>query len=596
MLRHLVVENIALIQHLDLEFHAGLTMLTGETGAGKSIIIDALSLVLGARADTTLIRSGTDRATVQASFHLPSTHTALAWLHEKSLDNRLRSQRDEASDHTEETLFLRRVLSTNGRSRAFINEMQVPLTTMAELGAMLVEIHGQQDHQTLLDPGSHLAILDGFANHPILVREIRARFDQCRKIATERKTVQKRQADAADRRAFLVFQRNELETAEIKPGELAELGKQHTRLTHATRLAQAAQKALELLLESANPATTLVGRAAGELEAVTELDPSLEGITTTVRSLQYELDDAGERIRHYLDGLEIDPAHMEELGDRIDLIRRMARKYRREAGQLPELVQQWQQEIELIDAAEAREKHLDREYAAAKDAYMKTARQLGQSRQAATSHLNQAVEGQLQDLHMINARFAATLHTKKGEPHPSGMDEAIFQVSPNLGEPLKPLHLIASGGEISRITLAIKTTLAHSLPVPTLVFDEIDVGVGGRVAASIGAKMARIAQERQVLAVTHLPQVAAWGQHHLKVEKNTTNRQTMVTITPLTATMRTEELARMLAGDQITAPARRHAQELLESSSEPMEMDKTIKKIKTIKTEKADHERPRNTT
>ena len=581
MLRHLVVENIALIQHLDLEFNAGLTMLTGETGAGKSIIIDALSLVLGARADTTLIRSGTDRAMVKASFNLPSMHAAQDWLSEKSLDNRCVAQHNEVGDPNEEILVLRRVLSTNGRSRAFINETQVPLATMAELGSMLVEIHGQQDHQTLLDPGTHLAILDAFANHPRLVLAVKTHFDQCRKIAAERQIVLKRQADAADRRAFMAFQLNELETADIKPGELAELEQQHSRLAHATKLAHAAQSALDLLLENANPASILVGRAAGELEMVTDLDPSLEPITTTVRSLQYELDDVGERIRHYLNELEIDPAQLEDLGGRIDLIRRMARKYRREAEQLPELVQQWQNEIELIDSADEQEKLLDKEYVIAQNAYMKTAMQLGQSRQAATTHLNQAVESQLQDLHMVNTRFSAVLQTRKGEPHPSGMEDAIFRVSPNPGEPLKPLHLIASGGELSRITLALKTTLAHSLPVPTLVFDEVDVGVGGRVAASIGAKMARIAQERQVLAVTHLPQVAAWGKHHLKVEKNTTDSKTMVTITPLTSTMRKEELARMLAGDQITNPARQYAQELLESSSWQTETNKTNKTEKT---------------
>lgn len=584
MLHQLVVENIALIQRLDLTFDAGLTVLTGETGAGKSIVIDALSLVLGARADTTLIRSGTERAMVQASLNLPPHHIALTWLREKSLDHADSLQHDTPHHHAEETLFLRRVLSANGRSRAFINETPVPLTTLAELGAMLVEIHGQQDHQTLLDPGTHLSILDHFAHHLPLVQELKADFDQWRTIMTARKTLLQQQADAADRRAFLAFQLDELESMDIQPGELAELEKQHARLTHVTQLAQAAQNALNLLLENAQPAASLTGQAAGELETVSPLDPLLEPIATSVRSLQYELDDAGERIRHYLHDLEIDPEQLETLDNRLDMIRRMARKHRREVEQLPALVQQWKQEMEHMDSAEEKEKDLDRAHAAIQDTYMKKAQQLGQSRHAATSRLNRAVEHQLKDLHMTHARFSAALRPRKNEPHASGLEDATFQVSPNPGEPLKPLHLTASGGELSRIMLALKTILAHALPVRTLIFDEVDTGVGGRVAASIGAKMAHIAQERQVLAITHLPQVAAWGKQHLKVEKNTRNQKTTVTITPLMTSARIEELARMLAGDQITPSARHNAQELLESSSGRVETATHTKETKVTGT------------
>ena len=594
MLHQLIVENIALIQHLNLEFETGLTVLTGETGAGKSIIIDALSLVLGTRADTTLIRSGTERAMVQASFQLAPLHPALRWLREKSLDNKEISPRKKNGPNPEEELFLRRVLSTNGRSRAFINETQVPLATLAELGAMLVEIHSQQDHQILLDPNTHLTILDNFANHLPLVQAVKNHFDQWRKIALERKNLLKRQADAIDRRAFLAFQLQELQTIDLKPGELTELEQHHSRLTHVTQLAQATQDALDLLLENNLSASTLTGRAAGALETIIGLDPSLEPIATTIRSLQYELDDAGERVRHYLNGLEIDPSQLDELGDRIDLIRRMARKHRREADQLPELELQWQQEIDQIDSAEEHEKHLDKAFSAAQESYMKSAQQLSQSRQATTSRLNQAIEGQLRDLYMANTRFSATLLPRNNEPHLSGLEDVIFQVSTNPGEPLKPLHAIASGGELARITLALKTTLAHSLPVQTLIFDEVDTGVGGRVAASIGAKMAHISQKRQVLAVTHLPQVASWGNHHLRVEKFSHEETTTVTITPLTPAMRIEELARMLAGDTITTPARQHAQELLDSCSGKNDSEKITPTTNPTKRKLVNHGQKQN--
>ncbi|MEO5350124.1 MAG: DNA repair protein RecN [Magnetococcus sp. YQC-3] len=566
MLRQLIVENIALIPHMDLEFALGLSMLTGETGAGKSIIIDALSLVLGARADTTLIRSGTERATVQACFRLPRTHPAQPWLREKALGTTDDTSNDQ---DLEEELFLRRVLSSNGRSRAFINEIQVPLATLAELGGMLVEIHGQHDLQTLLDPNTHLAILDKFANHPDLTEAVQGCFEQWHAIVMEQKKLHQRQADAADRQAFLAFQLSELEAADIRPGEMTELEQQRSRLAHATRLAQAAQSAMELILEGAHPATTLTGRAASELEAVVELDASLEPIATAARSLQYELDDVGERIRDYLDGLELDPAQLESLDDRLDLLRRLARKHRREVEALPALMQEWQQEMAQLNSDEEREKQLNQAYAVASKAYMEAAQRLSQSRQAAAKRIGQAVEAQLQDLHMKNARFLATLQPGKGEPRQSGLEDALFQVTPNPGEPLKPLHLIASGGELSRITLALKTTLAHLLPITTLVFDEVDTGVGGRVAASIGAKMAHIAQQRQVLAVTHLPQVAAWGDHHLRVEKAVHDGQTIVTVTPLSSETRIDELGRMLAGEQMTTPARQHAQALLDSSRLP---------------------------
>lgn len=587
MLSHLVVKNIALIRYLDLEFSSGLTMMTGETGAGKSIMIDALSLVLGARADTGLIRAGADRAEVQATFRLSSSHVARAWLRDKALDAPASSPHDgTTAEPLDEWLFLRRLLPVSGRSRAFINETQVPLATMAALGALLVEIHGQHDHHTLLAPSAHRAILDGFANHPDLLQDVQRCVATCRDLAAQRQAVRQRQTDAADRRAFLAFQLDEWQAAQIKPGELAALELQHTRMAHATRLAEAAHKAVQRLVEGHTPATSLVGQAAGELESVTSLDSSVAPLADAVRSLHYELDDLGARIHHYLDGLETDPAQLEALGERIHLIHGMARKYRIDAEQLPALAQQWQQEMDAMDSADEEEKRLDEAYDRAEKAYTQAAQRLTHAREAAIIRLNQAMEAPLRALHMANTRFSAVLQPKPrhSEPHPTGMEEVLFRVSPNPGEPLKPLHLIASGGEISRITLAIKTTLARVLSVSTLVFDEVDVGVGGRVAASIGAQLAQIAQERQVLAVTHLPQVAAWGQQHVKIEKNIHHAETLVSLTRLTEAMRTEELARMLAGDQITEPARRHARELLQLSMRHPKADSTQNRGKAMST------------
>ncbi|MBF0183422.1 MAG: DNA repair protein RecN [Magnetococcales bacterium] len=557
MLRQLIVENVALIVRLELTFQQGLTVLTGETGAGKSILIDALSLVLGERADSTLIRNGCDKATVQACFHLPVGHAVRGWLAEKAL----LSSSEEGDG--EEELFLRRVLPRNGRSRAFINEIPVPLATLAELAALLADIHGQHDHQRLLNPGTHLAILDAFAAHQELVETVRQAYEKWHAIVAEQKLLRQKQADAADRQAFVTFQLAELDAAEPKVGEMAELEQQRARLSHADRLAQAAQSALHLLREQNFSAASLTGRAASELENACAWDESLQPLATGLRSLHYELEDAAERVRDYWHGLELDPGELAQIEDRLDLLRRLARKHRREVDQLPALRQEWQEELQQLDSMEERENTLAQNHAAAREIYQQAAARLTVSRREAAGRLGQAIEDQLAELYMTQARFAVQLHSNRQEPRASGLEEAQLQISPNPGEPLKPLHLIASGGELSRITLALKSSLAHLLPVSTLLFDEVDVGVGGRVASSIGARMAAIACSRQVLAVTHLPQVAAWGAHHLKVEKESDGQVTRVSVHTLSPEARLQELARMLAGEVVTDAAREHAKSLL---------------------------------
>jgi DNA repair protein RecN (Recombination protein N) len=559
MLRQLIIENVALIERLELEFQGGLTMLTGETGAGKSILIDALSLVLGERADTSLIRSTCEKATVQACFQLPLQHTAWQWLSEKELSN--------ATTHTDaqsvdDELFLRRVLNRNGRSRSFINETQVPLATLAELGSLLADIHGQHDHQRLLNPHAHLAILDEFAHHPEQVQAVKNGYQAWHAIAQEQKKWRQQQADAADRHAFLSFQLAELENVDPKEGEMAELEQHRLRLAHASRLAHAARTALEWIHEHPQSASILGGRAATELENASEMDGSLQPIASALRSLHYELEDVAERLRDYLQGLELDPAALAQSEDRLDQLRRLARKHRREVDQLPALRHDWQEELQQLTRMEEREHALSQAYAQARNTYLQAARLLGESRRGAATRLGQTIEAELADLYMHNARFAAHLQSGKNEPRASGLEEVQFQISPNPGEALKPLHLIASGGELSRITLALKSALAHLLPVTTLLFDEVDVGVGGRVAASIGGRMARIAQARQVLAITHLPQVAAWGAHHLKVEKQSDGQVTRVMVHVLNQEERLEELARMLAGEVVTEAAREHAKTL----------------------------------
>ncbi|MBF0163286.1 MAG: DNA repair protein RecN [Magnetococcales bacterium] len=556
MLRHLIIENIALIERLEIEFDSGLTILTGETGAGKSIVIDALALTLGARADNTLIRADAERAMVTAHFILPQAHPARDWLKEQAL----------VEDEDGGELFLRRTLSANGRGKAFINEIPVPVAVLAQLGDGLVDIHGQHDHQSLLHAATHLAILDGFARHDGLVEGVveLARLWRQRREALEE--VRRRARDAEQRRAFLVHQLDELESAGPGAGEWNRLEQRRSRLAHVVKLGEATSAALEMLTGDAQGegegATRLISFAAGEIEDAARLDPALEALSEPLRSLQYELEDLADRIRHYADALESDPGELIEIEERLSLLRNLARKHRRTPDELPELVETLRVELDGLDRLDHDEQRLMGALEETRRAYDQAAGDLSASRAKAAQQLTKETEAHLRPLGM-QARFAVDWRPVTGDPRSTGAEEAEFQISANPGEPLKPLRQVASGGEIARIMLALKTALAEAVTIPTLIFDEVDVGVGGRTAAAIGAKLAEVASRRQTLAVTHSPQVAAWGACHFKVIKSTRQGRARVEVRPLDAEARVEELARMLAGEEITPAARENALTLL---------------------------------
>ncbi|MEO5345898.1 MAG: DNA repair protein RecN [Magnetococcus sp. YQC-9] len=559
MLRQLIIENIALIERLELEFNAGLTILTGETGAGKSIVIDALALTLGARADNSLIRTGASSAMAAAHFILPPAHPARLWLQEQAL-----------ASAGEEDLFLRRTLSANGRGKAFINEIPVPVAVLAQLGDGLVDIHGQHDHQSLLNPATHLEILDSFACHETLAARTAQEARAWQALNRSLEAVRQKARDAEQRRAFLTHQLDEIESAAPRAGEWAQLEGRRLRLAHVVKLGEAASASLELLsgesLTDGSGVGQLLSRAAGELEEGARLDPDLAPLAEQLRSLQYEIEDAGDRIRHYADSLESDPEELAELEERLALLRNLARKHRRTPDELPELASGWRTELDALDGLDHDEQQLIAALDKTRTEYERQATQLTASRRQAATRLTKETEGHLAQLGM-QARFATALRPMRDEPRATGMEEAEFQISANPGEPLKPLKSVASGGEIARIMLALKTALAEAVTIPTLIFDEVDVGVGGRTAAAIGAKLAEVAAKRQTLAVTHSPQVAAWGARHFKVIKRAIEGRMRVEVLPLDHPARIEELARMLAGDQITPAARDNALALLQGST-----------------------------
>ncbi|OSM04807.1 DNA repair protein RecN [Magnetofaba australis] len=552
MLRQLVVENVALIERLDLNFDAGLTVITGETGAGKSILIDSLGLVLGERAAAGLLRAGCDKAMAMGRFRPPPEHPARQWLAERDLDL-----------DPEEDLHLRRVISANGRTRAYINETPAPVSALAELGDLLVDIHGQHDHQSLLHASAHLTILDQFAAHPALTQGVRDLYAAWKEADRALRELQDNAQQAHERRGFLSYQLEELDAAGVRPGEQAELESQRARLSHAEKLARAMENALELLEQGEGAALELTNRAVGELEDASAIDAAIEPIAESVRSLHYELEAASERVRHYRDGLELDPSQLADLEERLDLIIKLARKHRCDSDELEGLAERWRAELDALDNLDGDQSAWEKRRAKCVQEYDAAASKLGASRRKAAAKLVKGVEKQLKELHMGRTRVDVAFEEKGGDPRANGREEAVILVSANPGEPLKPLKEVASGGELARLMLALKTELSDAVSVPTLIFDEVDVGVGGRVASAIGAKLAQAATGRQVLAITHLPQVAAHGQHHMKVEKTAKGQRTRTSVSQLTPAEQIEELARMLAGDTITDKARDNAQELV---------------------------------
>ncbi|MBF0285605.1 MAG: DNA repair protein RecN [Magnetococcales bacterium] len=556
MLTRLSIEHIALIDRLELEPQEGLTLITGETGAGKSILLDALQLALGERADASLLRSGAEKGAVSALFRLKPDHPLRPWLAEREL----------SGDGDE--VHLRRVIARSGRSQSFINDTPVTLAALAQAGELLVDIHGQNAHQTLLQPENVLPLLDGFAGHETLLRETAACHARWKEVRQRLDALRGQARSAAEQRSFLAWQLEELDRAGVRVGEWEELEGRRLRLKHAVKLEELCHRAGDLLLEEGQ-ASPLAGRAAALLDQAKGLDPGLEELAATLRSLHYELADAGERLFHYLKGLESDPESLEELEERLELIRGLTRKHRCEADQLPELATRWRQELAALDQAEALESQLSAELAQTRAAWGEEASRLNLSRNQAADRLSKAVEKELKALRMAGTRFALRLSPRGGDPRADGGDDGEFYLSANPGEPLKPLRQVASGGERSRVMLALKTLLAHLGPVSTLIFDEVDVGVGGRTASAIGARLARLAESRQVLTISHQPQTAAWGRHHWKVEKITVGDQTQVALRPLNPAERVEELARMLAGESVTDAARRNARELLRAVAAP---------------------------
>jgi DNA repair protein RecN (Recombination protein N) len=550
MLRQLAVHNVVLVERLELEFEPGLGVLTGETGAGKSILLDALGLALGSRADTGLVRSGQDSAAVSAEIELPADHPVHALLGEQGIEV-----------DTGEPLIIRRTLKSDGGSRAFVGGASVPAGLLRDLGALAVEIHGQHDDRGLLNPKGHRALLDAFGK--IGAAEVETAWAEVIRIEAELAHARAEVAAAERDRDYLDHACTEIEALAPEEGEETRLAEERAAMQAGLKAGEALT-GLDELLGGSEGALAMLRQAARRIERGAADHPLLAEALAALDRAVIEASEAEDRITRAADALAYDPEWLEQVEARLFDIRGLARKHRVEPDALAALGEQMRAQLAAIEAGGEHIAELDRQLVAAREAYSAAASLLSKQRHDAAVRLDAAVAAELAPLKLDAAKFRTGIAS--AEPGPSGTDRLEFEVSTNPGAPFGPLTKIASGGELSRFILALKVALAEAGSAATMIFDEVDRGVGGAVASAIGERLARLARQSQVLVVTHSPQVAARAAHHYRIEKSHGDGVTRTTVRKLDESERREEIARMLSGASITEEARAQAAKLLEAA------------------------------
>lgn len=549
MLKFLSIRNFVIVDSLELDFSSGFTSLTGETGAGKSILIDALSLALGDRGDADMIRSGCERAEISAEFDISNLPDLQSWLSEQEL----------TGDAT--ACLLRRVLDTNGRSRGFINGRSATLQQMREAGEHLLDIHGQHAHQSLLRPDAQRKLLDNYAGLGAATEELTELFQKWQTLRRRYTNLVQQTEAVASERELLLFQKQELEILNFNVSAWLELQTDYSRLSHAAELLETAQFGVDVLSEADTACLAQLGMLTARLRTGVEFDESLQNTLNMVESAQNDLQEAVYALRHYLQKVDIEPQTLHEYEQRIAAIVEASRKYRVTPEQLPDALQAIIARLEEL-GSDADLAALMRQETAAHEQYLFAAKKLSAARQKAADQLSNEITSTLQTLAMQGGNFTVTLKPlTEGNIH--GLETVEFQVSINPGSPLRSLAKVASGGELSRISLAIQVATSQAATVPTLIFDEVDSGIGGRVAEIVGSLLKNLGQRHQIMCVTHLPQVAAMADAQWQVSKSSHNGATVSTISILKHEERIEEIARMLGGINITETTRKHAAEML---------------------------------
>jgi DNA repair protein RecN (Recombination protein N) len=556
MLQNISLRDFVIVDQLELEFSAGFTVLTGETGAGKSILLDALSLVLGERADSSQIREGCNRAEISALFRIDAEQIKhfSQWLDEQGFPVEEEGQ----------SLLLKRTVESNGRSRAFINGSVATLAQLRESGDQLVDIHGQHAHQLLLKGGAQRELLDRHAGLLPLSAEVAQIFKGLQDSRRRLQQAENAGQDIERERERLEWQLEELSELSPQNGEWTSIQSEHSRLANGAKIISGCQEALEVLSDADNSIESSLSKICGTISALAEHDPALGSINQALDSAQIQLDEAIHSLNRYLQKVDLDPARLAEVEERMQALHNAARKYRTEVDELPKLLQDTSERLDALTASQnidgLREKVKHEEAT-----YLKLAKQLSQKRGLAAADLGKLVTEAMQNLSMSGGRLEIAL-TPLDEGGSYGLEQIEFLVAGHAGSTPRSLAKVASGGELARISLAISVITSKASFTPTLIFDEVDAGIGGAVAETVGKLLNQLGQSHQILCVTHLPQVAAQGNHHLKVSKSQSADKTISQVQALGRAERVEEVARMLGGATITDTTRRHARELLEQN------------------------------
>lgn len=549
MLSELSIQNLALIEKLTLNFQQGFSTLTGETGAGKSILLDALGLALGERADSSLVRYDSKRADISAHFDLTALPHVQQWLENQELD--------EAG---ETSCFLRRTLTAEGRSKAYINGIPVSLNQLKTLSSMLIDIHGQHEHQSLLNSNKQLELLDAFAAHPKLLNTCRQHYKSWQKSRQLLHKLEAEQDDFQTKFELLQFQQQELDDLAPKDEEFEQLEQEQNTLSHASEIKQHSEQAYQIL-EEENGASDIINRAIHSLEQICDYEPKFSAPLQQLNSALIEVQEAASEIQSFSDHIELDPQQLQHVEERLSALFATAKKYQVEPAELPHKQQQINQ---ALDALQHNSESLDELKSAVQQQeaqFLQAAQKLSESRYKAAKKLSKRITEGMQQLGMANGKFSVET-AKAKSPLATGTDTCLFQVSANKGQPLQSLAKVASGGELSRISLAIQVATAEVAQLPTLIFDEVDVGIGGGIAEVIGEKMRQLGKHKQILSITHLAQVAAHGNQHLRISKHDKKSITHTQVMSLQPEDRVEELARMLGGMTITEQTQKMAEEM----------------------------------
>ncbi len=556
MLAHLQIRDFAIIDSAELELAGGLTALTGETGAGKSIIVDAVMLALGGRASADALRHGAERAEITATFETGDNAAIRRWLDEQSMDP------------GEGEIVLRRVIGRDGRSRQYVNGQALPAQSVRELGELLIDIHGQQEFQSLVSREAQRGIVDGHGPSTKLIGGVATLAAEWRSCTTERDSLAAMARDRGARLELLRYQVGELEALGLGAGETEVLLEERLRLANRGRLAEAAQAALALCYDGDGAdAHALAARAAGSLRAAASLDARLAETLQLVEESLIALRESGSRLGAYLETLDADPARQETVERRLSAIEDLARKHRVGPAELPAKLDELHSQLQLLQQSELALGGLDERIASIRRSYDAAAADLTAARRAAARRLGTAVTSLMRQLGMPGGKFEIAIETDRArDPESTGADRVEFLVSANPGEPPKPVAKVASGGELSRISLAVQVAAANRNERTCMIFDEVDAGIGGGVAEIVGRKLRELGDRGQVLCVTHLAQVASQAHHQHRVTKLTDGRTSRTAVSALKDDERIEELARMLGGVEITRKAREHAREMLRTS------------------------------